>query len=496
MMTPMNVRTLGVNAMSAAPVSGAQESKNSDVSFHQMLRDSRSTAVKPQSAPGQNDPAEARNAAARQCSSNKKTCDKKATASRADATAANEAAPDDAAAPAEQRDDETDETRAALAVQMAAQASQPPPAPGWLSVLNAGAQYADEAAKAAATDGETADGANLPAVTPLVADDGAVVIEAKKVAGTEAGDAAQAGFELPKETLVAASAAQTSGTETLKQAATGDKSAAPSVIAKPAETEVVPQVATQSGAARHLHEITYDEQGTHVFVGSRQPATFTVVGAAGVSAGMMGQAQGAGTQGGSLSGGADGEKHSDGKAEMVLSADDLTLTVGAGGKPADFAGAQVLADRPIRAEQAAPVAEGGRATGLMRAVIEALPKPLAPMNIQIHPEGFGTIHIRIVPTVDAVNGNSYRVDIRATDNVAHTLLTNHAAELKQELSLESVRISGPARTTAPEAQELKDESAGRNGSQRGSRSFEFERQGGSRRGRELFELLDESRRQS
>jgi len=237
----------------------------------------------------------------------------------------------------------------------------------------------------------------------------------------------------------------------------------------------------------HHHEITYNSRGTHIYVGRAERQELTVDQAAAFESVTEGVLSRAGTPAASA-------------RQVVLPTAEIEL------QPADTGVVQEIFARSNTgptfldfrgdASSMTPVGELARTSELMRATIEALPKPLQAMTIKIRPEGFGTIQIRVVQQPEGSASGPYRVDIRASDSVAHSLLMTHAIELKQSLQVETVQISGPTMARLmPASETLKDQSTGGgNGSHKGSAQFDFERQGNNRRVQELFELLDESRR--
>jgi len=147
------------------------------------------------------------------------------------------------------------------------------------------------------------------------------------------------------------------------------------------------------------------------------------------------------------------------------------------------------------AEQAqdVPTPDLAPAQRLVRATLDAIPKPLAAMNIEIQSEGFGPIHVRIsVPQAGAAN--SCRVEIRSADPAARALLTDSLRELQGSLKTDWITVqplSGPSSTNGSGASAEDKYAGGRDGERRNF--YDPQRQPGKRSQQELFELFSEQR---
>jgi len=134
---------------------------------------------------------------------------------------------------------------------------------------------------------------------------------------------------------------------------------------------------------------------------------------------------------------------------------------------------------------------GSSANALVRAISEAIPKPLQATSIEIRPEGFGSIHIRITPTT--INETTtYRIDIRTSDPSAHALLTDNLKDLRQNLSTEFVAVRKMAPVPAAprsDSGSAFQENSGRNGSRQPAYSSQNQRRNSSQDGQ--FELPGE-----
>jgi len=131
---------------------------------------------------------------------------------------------------------------------------------------------------------------------------------------------------------------------------------------------------------------------------------------------------------------------------------------------------------------------------LIRSTLDAIPKPLAAMNIQIQPEGFGPIQVRVSAPV-AGAANAYRVDIRTADPAARALLNDNLRELQGTLKTDSISVqplSGRSDTGGANGANAGDEKFGGGRGQR-QNAFDPNRQQGKRSTQELFELFSEQK---
>ena len=131
---------------------------------------------------------------------------------------------------------------------------------------------------------------------------------------------------------------------------------------------------------------------------------------------------------------------------------------------------------------------------LVRSTLEAIPKPLAAMNIQIQPEGFGPIQVRVSAPV-AGAANAYRVEIRTADPAARALLNDNLRELKGSLKTDSISVqpmNGKSDAGGANGANAGDEKFGGGREQR-QNAFDPQRQQGKRSTQELFELFNEQK---
>ena len=133
-----------------------------------------------------------------------------------------------------------------------------------------------------------------------------------------------------------------------------------------------------------------------------------------------------------------------------------------------------------------------KAQELTRTILNAIPKPITAMNIEIKPEGFGTIHVRIFSQASGDSPN-WRIDIRTSDPAARALLSDSLHELRQSLKTDRVSVQESGATVAAPSSDLRGEA--KDGSQeRGRNQQAFYESNGRRGGRgkqEAFELLTE-----
>jgi len=139
----------------------------------------------------------------------------------------------------------------------------------------------------------------------------------------------------------------------------------------------------------------------------------------------------------------------------------------------------------------APVAP--QAQRLMRAVSDGIPRPLSAMKIEIQPEGYGPIQIRI--SAPLAGADTWRVDIRTADPAARALLSNNVTDLQGSLKTEWVTVQNmPGQNTAGSSDnQPQDRNSGGRNSQR-QPAYDPDRQQQSKRSQqELFELFAEQK---
>ena len=107
---------------------------------------------------------------------------------------------------------------------------------------------------------------------------------------------------------------------------------------------------------------------------------------------------------------------------------------GAEAKVLTAEGGNLMGSSALRQTEAGVHAQ---ASGLVQNVINSLPRPLAPMHIELQPEGFGSVHLYISPSRA---GADMRLDIRTMDSAAHSLLVQNLGELRDALKTDRVTI--------------------------------------------------------
>lgn len=129
---------------------------------------------------------------------------------------------------------------------------------------------------------------------------------------------------------------------------------------------------------------------------------------------------------------------------------------------------------------------------LVRTTLEAIPRPLTAMNIEIRPEGFGLIQVRVAAPQS--RASNWRVEIRTADPAARALLNDNMNELQRGLKTDWISVqpmpglggSGSAQAGAEDRN-----AGGRNGQRQAF--YDPQRHPGKRNQQEVFELFSEQK---
>lgn len=124
---------------------------------------------------------------------------------------------------------------------------------------------------------------------------------------------------------------------------------------------------------------------------------------------------------------------------------------------------------------------------LIRTTLDSIPKPLSTMNIQIQPEGFGPIQVR----VSAPAAGAARVEIRTADPAARALLNDNLPELQSSLKTDAISVQPLTARLNADGSNAANAGDERSTGDRGHRqnSSDPQRQPGKQNQQEVFELF-------